>query len=195
MSAVDPLLDFDLLRPTERVPSSGRRLRVVEEPSRRRRPKLVYGIVALAGALAIGTAQMALSIMTTQSSYELSALSSQQRGLDSQKQMLTDSLAGLSSPQFLAANAAALGMVINESPNYLRLSDGAVIGGGQAAAGVSSIDALSRASVPNALVGDTPLVTDPKASMQQGASADTELLRNTPTPPPITDGLPTPATH
>ena len=26
-------------------------------------------------------------------------------------------------------------------------------------------------------------------------SADTELLRNTPTPPPITDGLPTPATH
>jgi hypothetical protein len=52
---------------------------------------------------------MGLSILTTQSSYELSALSSQQRGLDYQKQMLTDSLAGLSSPQYLAANAAALG--------------------------------------------------------------------------------------
>lgn len=98
MSAVDPLLDFDLLRPTERVPSSGRRLRVVEEPSRRRRPKLVYGIVALAGALAIGTAQMALSIMTTQSSYELSALTQEARQLTWQKQILADDVAGLSSP-------------------------------------------------------------------------------------------------
>ena len=39
--------------------------------------------------------------------------------------MLYDDVAGLSSPQYLAANASALGMVINESPNYLRLSDGA----------------------------------------------------------------------
>lgn len=154
-----------------------------------------YGVLAVGTAVAIAGAQMGLSILTTQTSYQVADLTQQQRELSWQAQMLEDDIAGLSSPQFLAANAAALGMVINESPNYLRLSDGAVIGGGQAAAGVSSIDALSRASVPNALVGDTPLVTDPKASMQQGASADTELLRNTPTPPPITDSIPTPATH
>ncbi|WP_347345858.1 hypothetical protein [Microbacterium sp.] len=171
------------------------RLRLVERPAPGRRPRLLYGVLAVGTAVAIAGAQMGLSILTTQTSYQVADLTQQQRELSWQAQMLEDDVAGLSSPQFLAANAAALGMVINESPNYLRLSDGAVIGGGQAAAGVSSIDALSRASVPNALVGDTPLVTDPKASMQQGASADTELLRNTPTPPPITDGLPTPATH
>lgn len=171
------------------------RLRVLERPIPGRRPRLLYGVLAVGTAVAIAGAQMGLSILTTQSSYEVAALTQKQRELTWQTQMLEDDVAGLSSPQFLAANAAALGMVINESPNYLRLSDGAIVGGGQAAAGISSIDALSRASVPNALVNDVPLVTDPEASMKQGAAVDTELLRNTPTPPPITDGLPTPATH
>lgn len=198
MSAVDPLLDFDLLRPTESVPSSGRRLRVVEEPSRRRRPKLVYGIVALAGALAIGTAQMALSIMTTQSSYELSALTQEARQLTWQKQILADDVAGLSSPQYLAANASALGMVIEESPSYLRLSDGALLGAGQAALGASSVDAIGRSTVPNALITDTPLVTAPDATIE-GAPVQTDVVATdggvANTPPPLTDGLPTPSTH
>ncbi|MFT4135687.1 hypothetical protein [Microbacterium sp.] len=171
------------------------RLRALERPVAGRRPRLLYGIVAVATAIAIAGAQMGLSILTTQSSYEVAALTEQQRELTWQTQMLRDDVAGLSSPQFLAANAAALGMVVAESPNYLRLSDGAIIGDGQAAAGVSSVDALSRAAVPNALVGDTPLVTDPEASLGRGAAADTELLLNTPTPPAIADGLPTPATH
>ena len=58
--------------------------------------------------------------------------------------MLYDDVAGLSSPQYLAANAAALGMVIDESPNYLRLSDGALLGAGQSALGASSVDAIGR---------------------------------------------------
>lgn len=170
-------------------------LRALERPVPGRRPRLLYGVLAVGTAVAIAGAQMGLSILTTQSSYEVATLTQKQRELTWHAQMLQDDVAGLGSPQFLAANAAALGMVINESPNYLRLSDGAIIGGGQAAADVSSVDALSRAAVPNALVNDVPLVTDPEASMDRGASVDTELLRNTPTPPPITDGLPTPATH
>mgnify|MGYP006171699607 CR=1 FL=1 len=43
----------------KRTTTTARRLRVVEEPSRKRRPKLIYGVVALAGALTIGAAQMA----------------------------------------------------------------------------------------------------------------------------------------
>src|SRR5690606_15418967 len=62
-------LDVAAARP-DRQETHDRRLRVVEEPSRRRRPRLVYGVVALVGALTIGAAQMALSIMTTQTSYE-----------------------------------------------------------------------------------------------------------------------------
>jgi hypothetical protein len=181
-----------------RTGAPSRRLRVVEEPSRRRRPKLIYGVVALVGALTIGAAQMALSIMTTQTSYELSTLTQEARQLTFQKQILYDDVAGLSSPQYLAANASALGMVIAESPSYLRLSDGALLGAGQAALGASSVDAIGRATVPNALITDTPLVTAPDATIE-GAPVVTEIaaidggVANT--PPPLTDGLPTPSTH
>jgi hypothetical protein len=64
-------------RAPETVPAP---LRALERPLPRRRPRLLYGIIAVAGAVLIAAAQMGLSILTTQSSYELSALSSQQRG-------------------------------------------------------------------------------------------------------------------
>jgi hypothetical protein len=110
-------------------------------------------------------------------------------------------VAVLSSPPYLAANAAALGMVIAESPSYLRLSDGALLGAGQASMGGSSIDAIGRGTVPNALIVDTPLVTAPDATIE-GAPVETGVAEGTVadggvanTPPPLTDGLPTPSTH
>ncbi|WP_243075232.1 hypothetical protein [Microbacterium sp. SS28] len=180
-----------------------RRLRALAAPARRRRPKVLYAVVAVAGAVAIGAAQMSLSVLTTQGSYEIAKLTSQQRHLDWDKQILYDDVAGLSSPQYLAANAAALGMVINESPSYLRLSDGAILGASQAALGASSVDAIGRGAVPNALITDTPLVTDPDATIQ-GVPLEAIPVDETPadgttpvvnTPPPLTDGLPTPTTH
>jgi hypothetical protein len=182
----------------ERAPLAppARRLTVVDPPARRR-PRLAYGVIAVAGAIAIALAQMGLSILTTQSSYEVAALAQQQRDLTYQKQILYDEVAGLSSPQFLAANAAALGMVINESPSYLRLSDGAVLGAGQPAAGTSAVDAIGRGSVPNALISDTPLVTSPDATIQGVPLAPDPAVdgAGSTTPPPIADGLPTPATR
>lgn len=182
----------------QRRDAPSRRLRVVEAPARRRKPKLLYGIVAVMGAFLIAAAQMGLSIMTTQGSYELSALAKEQRALTYDKQMLYDDVAGLSSPQYLAANATALGMVIDESPSYLRLSDGAILGASQVAVGSSSVDALGRAAVPNALITDTPLVTEPDATIagppasEEAAAADGGASN---TPPALTDGLPTPSTH
>lgn len=176
-----------------------RRLRLVETPARRRRPKLLYGIVAVLGAFLIAGAQMVLSIMTTQGSYELAELTQEQRALTYQKQILYDDVAGLSSPQYLAANAAALGMVIDESPSYLRLSDGAILGASQVALGSSSVDAIGRGAVPNALIADTPLVTVPDATIDglpvevvETPAVDGGVSN---TPPPLTDGLPTPSTH
>ena len=181
----------------ERTDAPHRRLRVVEAPSRRRRPKLFYGVVAVLGAFLIAAAQMALSIMTTQGTYELAALTQEQRDLTYQKQILYDDVAGLSSPQYLAANAAALGMVMDESPSYLRLSDGALLGAGEMSLGSSSVDAIGRGAVPNALITDTPLVTVPDATMDgvpvETAGPGDAGVGNT--PPPITDGLPTPSTH
>ncbi|MDY0909999.1 hypothetical protein [Microbacterium sp. CFBP9034] len=183
----------------ERRPEPARRLRAVEAPARRRRPKLLYGILAVLGAFLIGAAQMSLSIMTTQGSYELSALAKEQRDLTYQKQMLYDDVAGLSSPQYLAANAAALGMVIDESPSYLRLSDGALLGAGEVSLGSSSIDAIGRGTVPNALIAGTPLVTAPDATIEGKPVVAPDALTEdggvANTPPPITDGLPTPSTH
>ncbi|MCR2792458.1 hypothetical protein NQ156_05205 [Microbacterium sp. zg.Y625] len=179
-----------------------RRLEVVTAPAPRRRPRLLYGIIAVAGAVTIGAAQMGLSILTTQGSYEVAQLTREQRDLTYQKQILTDDVAGMNSPQFLAANASALGMVIAESPNYLRLSDGAVLGAGEAAVGGSSIDALGRPAVPNALISDVPLVTAPlstiegaPAAPEAAAGASGAAATDATTPPPITDGLPVPRTH
>jgi len=175
-----------------------RRLEVVAEPERRRRPRLVYGIVAVLGAFLIGAAQMCLSILTTQTSYEISSLTQQQRQLTWDRQILADDLAGLSSPQYLAANAAALGMVIDESPSFVRLSDGALLGAGQAASWISTIDPYNRGSVANSLVAETPLVTEPDATIVAPPAPETPAdltggVSNT--PPPITEGLPTPSTH
>ncbi len=163
-------------------------------PAPRRRPRLAYGLLAVAGALAIGTAQMLFSVLSTQSSFELSALTQRQKEVTWQKQILDDRIAGLSSPQYLAANAAALGMVINESPSYLRLSDGAVLGPQQPSAATSSVDALARGSVDNALITDTPLVTEPQATIDGPPPAPVPSA-DPATPPPLSAGLPTPATH
>lgn len=175
-----------------------RRLRALDRPLPTRRPRLRYGIVAVTGAVLIGAAQMGLSILTTQSSYELSTLSSQSRDLDFQKQILTDSITGLSSPQYLAANAAALGMVIGQPPTFLRLSDNAVIGTAAGSNGTSAINALSQGAVANALVAGLPLVSDPSASLDSGVSVADEAIAasvDSSTPPAIAEGLPTPATH
>ena len=149
------------------------------------------------GAFLIGAAQMSLSIMTTQGTYEIAALTKEQRDLTYEKQILYDDVAGLSSPQYLAANAAALGMVINEAPSYLRLSDGAILGPSEVAMGTSSVDAIGRGSVPNALITNTPLVTVPDATIDglpvEVAETPDGGVGNT--PPPLTDGLPTPSTH
>lgn len=192
MSIAEPIVTGPSVEP-EWFASPQRRLRAVEAPAPARRPRLMYGIVAVLGAVAIGAAQMSLSILTTQGSYELSALSQEQRELTWQKQILVDDVAGLSSPQYLAANASALGMVINESPSYLRLSDGAVLGSGDVALGATSVDAINRGAVPNALIADTPLVTDPDATLDGDPVLENDAVLNTPVP--LTDGLPTPATH
>ncbi|MGB4778355.1 hypothetical protein, partial [Microbacterium sp.] len=171
------------------------RLRVLERPLPRRRPRVAYGIVAVGGAVLIAAAQMGLSILSTQTSYELSTLTSQQRNLDWQKQMLQDDVTGLSSPQYLAANAQAMGMLTGQDPTYLRLSDHTVVGSAVGADGASAVNALTQAAVGNALVAGVPLAGDPSASLGGGASVVDEAITNMTTPPAIADGLPTPATH
>ncbi len=184
-----------LERAPDREEAPGRRLRALDRP-RRRRPRLAYALIALGGAVAIGAAQMGLSIATTQGSFVVSSLTQKQRGLVLAKQALYDEVAGLSSPQYLAANAAALGMVTGQSPTYLRLSDGSVVGAGESVTASSGVVAIGAGAVANRLIATTPLVTDPSATIQGApqptapAAAPADTL-----PPPITSGLPTPTTR
>ncbi|WEK60172.1 MAG: hypothetical protein P0Y60_12655 [Candidatus Microbacterium colombiense] len=165
-----------------------RRLRPVAQPAPRRRPKLAYALAALGGALAIGAAQVVLSLAITQDSFTLADLSSQQRELTLHTHALQEELTGLGSPQVLASEAADLGMVVAGSPSYLRLSDGKVFGVGAGADWNSTVDPNGAGAVGNALVVAPPAETP---DTNDGAvNSNTQEL-----PPAITDGLPSPTTH
>ena len=100
----------------------------------------------------------------------------------------------MSSPQYLAANAAALGMVIDSTPSYLRLSDASIIGAGEAASSVSTVNVAGGNAAANALIADEPLVTDRDATI--GDMAPSADVPDTVTQaPPLEGGLPTPNTH
>lgn len=169
----------------------------------RRRPRIAYALTALIGAVLIGAAQLGLSIMVTQGSYQVQELTQTSRALQWERQSLEDSLAGLDSPQYLAANAAALGMVVDASPMYLRLSDSAVLGASEGA-GASSVNALGSVAVPNAVIDRTPLPAAPENTVSGAPVATdqpTDAAPNQPVvgtdaaQPPAATGLPSPATH
>lgn len=167
------------------------RLTPVPQTRTRRKPKLAYALVALGGAMAIGAAQIGLSLAITQDSYTLASLTAEQKSLDLRADALQEDLTGLSSPQALAADAAALGMVVAGSPSYLRLSDGAVLGSGIGAGWYSTVDPNGSGAVSNSLLvppaqadaNDAPVTDDTVAEAQQQL------------PPAITDGLPSPETR
>lgn len=180
-------------RPAEPIApkaAPARRLQPVTAPGTRRKPKLAYALVAFAGALLIGGAQIALSLAITQDSFTLAGLSSQQRELDLRASALQEELTGLNSPQVLATDAAALGMVVAGSPSYLRLSDGAVFGTGAGADWTSTVDPSGAGAVSNAVIAPPPAGEDAVTEADADAPSSGQEL-----PPAITDGLPSPTTH
>lgn len=166
-----------------------RRLQPVAQPAARRRPKLVYALVAFLGAMVIGGVQVALSLAITQDSFALAGLTSQQRELDLRAEALQEELTGLSSPQVLAASASGLGMVVAGSPSYLRLSDGAVFGTGAGADWTSTVDPAGAGAVANSLIAP-PAAPDATAEATETGGAPADDL-----PLSIADGLPSPTTR
>lgn len=177
---------------TPAVPARAPRPRLTPLPktAARRKPKLAYALTALGGALAIGAAQIGLSLAITQDSYTLASLSAEQRTLDLQTSALQEELTGLSSPQALATSASALGMVVAGAPSYLRLSDGAVFGTGAGAGWASTVDPNGSGAVSNSL-----LVPPASADANDGPVSDEAVTPSEELPPAITDGLPSPETH
>lgn len=177
-----------------------RRLRPVAQPARQRRPKLAYALIALGGAMAIGAAQVTMSLIITQDSFVLAGLKTQQNELNLQTNAMQDELNGMSSPQMLALKADGLGMVVAGSASYLRLSDNAVIGAGSGASWSSTVDpkgsgAVRNAVLSNLLASTVAAASDDTTAGDATGEAAVEAPVTPDLPPPITDGLPSPTTR
>ncbi|MCS5722808.1 hypothetical protein N1028_17725 [Herbiconiux sp. CPCC 203407] len=144
------------------------RIEIVPSRSQKRaRPKIAYAAVVVTGVLAIVVTQLLLSVGLSDGAYEISSLQQQQKELDRTNQVLSEQFDTLSSPQNLAASAAALGMVANSTPVYLRLSDGAVLGS-PAAAGAS---AIGGSEIPNSLLSPADAAAAAAAASAEAATA------------------------
>ncbi|WP_437584796.1 hypothetical protein ACSAGD_05910 [Paramicrobacterium sp. CJ85] len=155
---------------------------------RRTRPKLAYALTTITAVSGIVVAQLLSSVALSQGAYELSALKSQQRALSLEQQSLNQQLEVLRSPQNVAQSAQELGMVINQSPVYLKLSTGTVLGvpgpGGEA-----TERPLGDSFVENSLiVPQTPGADESKKAGEPEKKAPSSPL-------PFDGGLPSPKTH
>jgi hypothetical protein len=185
-------------------------LEVVSTRSQRRaRPRALYAVIAVGTLLAIVVSQLLLSIGISQGAYQLNSLQARQTQLQRSYQAASEDLNRVSSPQNLAANANALGMVSNSSPAYLRLSDGAVLGAPLPANGAAgTVTGAQGNLVPNAQLAGVPLVTAAQQNAAAGAKSSTTgsqagnpTGQGAATPPattppvPLQGALPTPVTH
>lgn len=167
----------DLQREPQRAPLAA----VVARPQRRTRPRAAHAIVTVVGVFAILLAQLALSIALSEGAYRVSALETERVELDRTTQVLSESLDTLRSPQNLAMNAEALGMVANSNPAYLRLSDGIVIGAPVPAASGTGVLDGSSSMIGNVLLTEAATVTAPDATapslagVAAGSSAPTAI--------------------
>ena len=136
------------------------RLAPVSTPEIARKSPVLGAIIAVCVILGIFAAQLTLSILVSQGAYEKRALEVEQRDLARVERVLSQNLDKLASPQNLAENATALGMVQNVHPATMRLSDGVIQG---------TLDSTTRAAAPNLIANsqleDLPIV-DAQGLMQ-----------------------------
>ncbi len=143
--AFDPVRRPLPARPVEAAPVIDTTPAVAARPAALARPKVLAGAAVLGGVVCVVTAQLLLSIGTANGAYHLASLQQQSDLLSRQQQVQAETLRSMAAPQHLAARAAALGMVPDDSPAYLDARTGKVLGSTSATAG--------EASKPGGIVG------------------------------------------
>ncbi|MCH1883478.1 hypothetical protein [Agrococcus sp. ARC_14] len=140
----------------DHAPSRDRHLRALPAPSVRRAPRLVHGVLALAGLAGIVVAQLGLSVVISEGAYTLSALQGESSALARSEQALAEDVAVLSSPQHVSIAADELGMLAGQPSQFLTLSGEATAGGPDALhMQVPALDQFGM-YVPNALLNTQP---------------------------------------
>jgi hypothetical protein len=149
---------------TQRPGRPGVSKRVAAKPATRHAtasaavPKLRYIVVTLLGIFAILAVQLMLSIAVSGGAYEIASLKGEMRSTEQQRQMVAEDINALVAPDTLAGLATSLGMVTDNNPAYLRLSDARVVGeavpatagsGGQ----VYPVTSGTETTAPPAIVG------------------------------------------
>jgi hypothetical protein len=99
------------------------------------RPRIVAAAAVLGGAACVVVAQLLLSIGTAHGAYRLAELEQRSDVLAHQQQVQAEALQALAAPQRLAARAAALGMVPDDSAAYLDARTGRILGSTEATSG------------------------------------------------------------
>lgn len=143
------------LRPTQ--PSISR----APATNTRKSRATLFAALSIAGIVVIACGQLLITIASSDTAYQVAALRTEQKDLSRTSDILRQELDTMKSPQFLSANAEALGMVRNSNPVFLRLSDGSVFGAPTpAAAGAGKVVGPSGNKVPNSLLNNRPLLSD-----------------------------------
>lgn len=120
-------------------------------------PKLRYIVVTLLGIFAILAVQLMLSIALSGGAYEIASLKGEMRQTEQKRQMVAEDINALIAPDTLAGLATSLGMVADNNPAYLRLSDSSVVGEAKPASegsgsGVYPVTAGSETVTPPAII-------------------------------------------
>ncbi|WFR65922.1 hypothetical protein P9139_12375 [Curtobacterium flaccumfaciens] len=161
-------------------PSRQNRPELVEvtptKAQRRARPRIAYAAVAVAALALLLLAQLGISMVLSQGAYTLNSLSAEQTNLSRKQQSLSEELRVLDSPQNLARNAQALGMIANSTPVYLDPKTGRVYGTPTPAV-ADQATASTENQVPNSLLDDVPLAArqgDTSTSKESGSTTGSD---------------------
>jgi hypothetical protein len=114
-------------------------------------------VVTLMGIFAILAVQLMLSIALSGGAYEIASLKGEMRHTEQKRQMVAEDINALIAPDTLAGLATSMGMVADNDPAYLRLSDSSVVGEAEpASAGSGSaeypVTAGSESVTPPAII-------------------------------------------
>lgn len=160
------------LQPQAKPAGPSRWLRALPQSKNRSTlPMIATGAVVLVVLI-----QLFISVALANGAYEVESLEHTRAQEVRNQNAVSEDLVRVQSPQYIASNAQALGMVSNSNTVYLRLSDGAVLGSPSPANGST----LAGANVPNSLLTGVPLVTQiaaqQAAAERQSASASADAV-------------------
>jgi hypothetical protein len=134
-------------------------------------PKLRYIVVLLAGIFGILGGQLLLSIAVSGGAYEIASLKSDLRGSQQEQQIVGEEISALVAPDTLATLAGSMGMVPDNNPAYIRVSDGAIVGEALPAEASTSgqvfaVTAGTESLVPPRIVEDVFLTISAAAALE-----------------------------